>query len=876
MIGKTISHYKIIEKLGGGGMGVVYKAQDLKLDRFVALKFLPPELTRDEESKQRFIHEAKAASALEHTNICNIHEIDETDDGQIYIVMSSYEGETLKKKIERGPLKIDDAIDIIIQISEGLSRAHEKEIIHRDIKPANIFITEKGVVKILDFGLAKVSGQTQLTQMGTTVGTVAYISPEQARGEKVDYRTDIWSLGVVLYEMLTGQLPFKGDYEQAVMYSIMNEQPEPMTGLRTGVPMELERITNKTLAKSPDERYQHVDEIEADLKILKKELETPGKVQPLKVVVEESRKKRFPKEPEKKPVWHLPAYALAVLTIVVLGVIFYSKIFKDSSIPVEDQVNLKSVAVLPFTTITRAEEDEIFSAGIYDDILTQLAKIRDLKVISRTSVVRYKDTQKSMREIADELNVANILEGSVRRVGNRIRVVAQLIKADTDEHLWAETYDRDYTDIFAIQSDIAKKIALALKGTLTPEEKSYIEEIPTANMDAYDYFLKGNYYWYTKTTKESFLKAVEMYEKAIELDPDFALAYARVSVVHITLYNILSWDHTKERRQQAKTTLERAMQLDPDHPEVHFAAGEYYHRIIRDYDRALNEYEVAFQGHPNDGEIAGELGDIYRHLGIWDKAEEYLLKAYELSPQGLYVAFDVAQYYHYQRKWQSAERYYNKAINADPEQEYNYGWKALNYLFGYGDMDKAKTTLEEGMKNVDPSLLARYRFWAEIYSRRYEQALKIVSSDPVPRDRSLFKGIAYYFLKKDSSAKVEFDSARVIYEQIPKDDHPSNATIQGSLGIVYAGLGMKETAIREGKKDVELLPVKKDAKLGPWRLWDLAKIHLMIGEYDLAIDEIEYLLSIPSPVSKWVLKLDPLLDPVRSNPRFQKLINKKG
>lgn len=272
MIGKTISHYKIIEKLGGGGMGVVYKAEDTKLDRFVALKFLPPELTRDEESKKRFIHEAKAASALEHTNICNIHEIDETDDGQIFIVMSSYEGETLKKKIERGPLKIDDAIDITMQIAEGLSRAHEKEIIHRDIKPANIFITEEGVAKILDFGLAKVTGQTQLTQMGSTVGTVAYISPEQARGEKVDHRTDIWALGIVFYEMITGQAPFKGDYEQAILYSIINEEPTPLKKVNPSIEPELVRIVDKSLKKDPESRYSSVEEILKDFKSYKESL----------------------------------------------------------------------------------------------------------------------------------------------------------------------------------------------------------------------------------------------------------------------------------------------------------------------------------------------------------------------------------------------------------------------------------------------------------------------------------------------------------------------------------------------------------------------------------------------------------------------------
>ena len=293
LIGKTISHYKILEKLGAGGMGVVYKAQDAKLDRFVALKFLPPHLSQDEENKKRFIHEAKAASALDHPNICTIYEIDQTEGGQMFIAMACYEGESLKEKIDRGPMAIEEAIDVATQISRGLTKAHSKDIVHRDVKPANIMITERGEIKIVDFGLAKLSGRTQLTKEGTTLGTVAYMSPEQTQGATVDNRTDIWSLGVVLHEMLTGQQPFAGDYEQAVMYSIMNEEAEPLTGLRSGVPMELERVVKKTLAKNPDERYQRVDELLVDFKSLGRELQTvksqtrPAKIKP------ERRKRLF-------------------------------------------------------------------------------------------------------------------------------------------------------------------------------------------------------------------------------------------------------------------------------------------------------------------------------------------------------------------------------------------------------------------------------------------------------------------------------------------------------------------------------------------------------------------------------------------------------
>ena len=470
MIGKTISHYKILEKLGEGGMGDVYKAEDTNLDRIVALKFLPMEMTRDKDMKTRFIHEAKAASALDHPNICTVFEVGETEEGQLFISMGYYEGETVEEKIKHNPLEIDEALDITIQVAQGLDKAHKKKIIHRDIKSANIIITKDGTVKIVDFGLAKLAGQTRVTKDGSTLGTAVYMSPEQTLGKEVDLRTDIWSLGVVLYEMLTGLIPFKGDYEQAVVYSIMNEEQKPPTSLRTGVPMELERLVNKALAKDPNERYQHLDEFIVDLKHVKKEPE------------KEKTEAQVPPPPtlaDQIPAWKkpIPIVVSAFVLIVMVGVLLNS-IFNNPEpevVPVIPQINLKSIAVLPFTSIDRTEEGEIFCDGMHDDILTQIAKIGDLNVISRTSVMRYRDTDKSMKEIAKELGVGTILEGSVRRVGEKVRIVAQLINAKTDNHMWAETYDRDYADIFAIQTDVAENIASALKATLTPEEISSIE-----------------------------------------------------------------------------------------------------------------------------------------------------------------------------------------------------------------------------------------------------------------------------------------------------------------------------------------------------------------------------------------------------------------
>ena len=871
MIGQTISHYRIIEKLGEGGMGVVYKAEDTKLKRTVALKFLTTQAVGSEEEKIRFIHEAQAAAALSHSNICTVYEIDESE-GQSFIAMEYIEGQSLKEKIETGPLKLDEATDIAMQVSEGLQRAHEEGVVHRDIKSGNVMVTEGGQVKIMDFGLAKLTGQTKLTKTGTTVGTVAYMSPEQARGETIDHRTDIWSLGVVLYEMVTGQLPFKGEYEQAVVYSIMNEEPEPMTALRTGVPMELERITNKTLAKSPGERYQHGDEIEADLKILRKELETPGKIQPLKVGVEEPREKRFPKEPEQKPVWRLPAYVLAVLVLVVAGVVFYPTIFKDSSIPVEEQVDPKSVAVLPFSSITKTEDAESFTDGIHDDILTQLVKIRDLRVIARTSVIKYKNTDKRISEIGKELGVASVLEGSVRRAGGRIRIVSQLIDVKTDEHLWAETYDRDYTDIFAIQSDVAQKIAIALKATLTPEEIVYIEEKPTDNMEAYDYFLKGKHFWTTYATKEGNQKAVDMFDKATELDPNFTLAYAWASIVHSVFYRVLIWDHTQARKELAKSALDKALALDPDHPQVHYAKGVYQEWCLKDYNSALREYEIAFSGEPNNSEIAQDLGVIYMRSGNWEKAEETLLKAYELNPLGFNSAYRIGRFYLHQRQFDRAQHYLNLAIQSDPEQAHYYRRKAFNYLDGFGDIKKARSLLKEAEMNVpNPEYFLLAQFRTEIYARDYSKALSYAKERKKIDSGTLSVGRAYYYLGEEKLAQEEFESLRVYYED-KIEEEPENASFHSSLGQVYAYLGLKEKAVAAGKKGTNLLPVVKDHYAGPDRVSSLAIIYILTGEQELAIESIEYLLSIPGFLTRWNLRLNPVFDPIRDNPRFQQLI----
>ncbi len=421
MIGKIISHYKIIEKLGGGGMGVVYKAEDTKLKRLVALKFLPLDLTRDEEAKERFVHEAQAASALDHPNICAIHEIDENEDGRIFICLAYYEGETLKKKVASGQLSVASAIDIAMQTAQGLARAHEAGITHRDIKPANLMITNRGEVKIVDFGLAKLVGRTQLTKAGMTVGTVAYMSPEQTRGTEVDHRTDIWALGVVLYEMISGQLPFKGEYEQAVVYSILNEEPKPLIPTRQDTPMELQGIVTKALAKDRAERYQHVEEILADLKHISRASESRP--------VGTTKTRR----PNRKRVLLYGSIASFLILLVVGKIYFFY----------ERSETIDAIAVLPLANLSGDPNQEYFADGMTEALISDLGQIEALRVISRTSVMQYKGGTKPLPAIGRELNVDAVVEGSVQSSGNRVSISVRLIVAETEKRLWSESFERD-------------------------------------------------------------------------------------------------------------------------------------------------------------------------------------------------------------------------------------------------------------------------------------------------------------------------------------------------------------------------------------------------------------------------------------------------
>ena len=537
--------YKIVEELGHGGMGIVYKAEDLKLKRSVALKFLPPHLLDAPDLKERFIIEAQAAAALNHPNICTIYEVGE-DEARPYIAMEFVDGETLKDRLRKGPLKTDPALAIASQVAAGLGEAHHKGIIHRDIKSANIMVTAKGQAKVMDFGLAKLRGGSSLTKSQTTIGTVAYMSPEQARGLDLDARTDIWSLGVVLYEMLGGKLPFHGDHDQAVIHQIVHTEPALLRKLRPDLPSGLEEIVGQALAKRPASRYQTMEELREDLEAVADGLK------PLKAKAQAS-------EPER------------------------------------------SIAVLPFINDSPDQGNTYFINGVMEEILGNLQKIKALRVISRTSVERYRDRKKSVREIADELGVNYIVEGSAQKFGSVFRMRAQLIMAERETHLWGESFQRkiaDVEDIFDIQISIAESIAEALRAVISPEEKRRIEKIPVADIEVYDQYLKARSYW-ADFTRESLAKAIEYLTSAIEKNPGWAPLYAGLAEVWIWIQQV-GWEPPSVAGPKILENLDKAMALDPDLGEVHYQSAVIAQLVEWDLDKSEKEFLKSLAINPNN------------------------------------------------------------------------------------------------------------------------------------------------------------------------------------------------------------------------------------------------------------------------------------
>jgi TolB-like protein/Tfp pilus assembly protein PilF len=956
IVGQTIGHYKISEPIGTGGMGEVYLATDIIAGRKAALKLLPFRFTGDAERLKRFQQEAHAVVGLNHPNILTVYEIGE-EHSIHYIASELIEGETLRQRLMRGPIQLSEAVDIAIQVASALAAAHERGIVHRDIKPENIMLRPDGYVKVLDFGIAKLAEQEVPvttprdealllveTSLGSVLGTVRYMSPEQACGAHVDKATDIWSLGAVLYEMVTGHVPFTGDTPREVMSSILEKEPPPLTRYIARAPAELQQIISKTLRKDRGQRYHSARELLEALKDLRRKLEFESfsgngffeevkrrKVYRVALAYIIAAAGIIQLASAVFPAWDLPGWALRLVIVslligfplaLILGWAFdvtsqgirttprampgthrrrYVIMLVAAGVIISAAAGFillprvstykidKSIAVLPFENLSKGEENAFFAGGVQDEILTNLAKVADLKVISRTSVMKYKSgLERNLSEIAKTLGVSHVVEGSVQRAGDRVRVNAQLIDARNDTHLWAEHYDRDVADVFAIQSEIAQQIASQLRATLSAEEKAAIAERPTADPVAYAYYAKANEMdiysnWEGVENEKNAKQRVELLEKATQRDPNFALAYCDLAKAQIDVENF----------ELAKKAAETALRLRPDLAESHLALARYcwlapdsISGLDREahYDRAREELAIVRHKLPNNPEALLIEAVIGRRQNRWDTSLANLRRANELDPQNGEVAFRLAQIYFEMRRYSELEQFIRKgAARRGPlgPLEDPFNWLARTKL-AQGDPIAAQSLLEQLPPEYSPGWgTLDVRFNAALYLRDYDAVNRVIAATPAREADQTFggpsgwaEGLVARARGDKQKALAAFAAAREKMEAT-RGDKPKDVDYFADIARLDAGLGRKEEAIREAHRALELLPIAKDSLNGPGHVAILALVYAWTGEGDRALEQLEKIATIPgNPLTPTYgdLLLNPCWDDLRSDPRFDKVV----
>jgi serine/threonine protein kinase/tetratricopeptide (TPR) repeat protein len=855
-IGQKVGSYEIIEVIGRGGMGIVYLARDTRLKRSVAVKSIPTKFIDDATARMRFKREAEVLASLNHPSIAIIHDIIEQDKDTNYLVLEYVPGETLAERIARDALTLEEARSVGRQIAEAVAAAHRQGVIHRDLKPGNIKITPEGRVKVLDFGLAKsFTGEEKhpditATEPGHVIGTPAYMSPEQARAQATDQRTDIWSFGCILFQMLSGKLPFEGQTATDTLVHII-EYPPDWDLLPEGIPENIRAVLRHCLEKDPERRLADIAEAVVEI----------GETSSVPVTTPLVSKATKPRR---------VAMLIAAVIIAVLCAVAIRFTLTQQSL---------LLVVLPFENQGPAE-DEFFANGIRDAIAASLASIHDLDVIARESAMHYKDSKKSTAQIAQELKANYVLRTTIgpehpSDPNGRVIMIPCLVRAD-GANRWSHTYGTDMAGISQMQSDIAEQVTQAVDIMLLEPERRALASLPTEDSDAYLLYLQGNdYYGGGRDNKDHTETAIGMYREAVKLDPNFTLAYTRLSRAYLRKFRN---DSSDEHLVRAWDNANKAFQLSPELPETHKALGSCYYHGHQNYDRALQHFTIARKGLPNDGPLLAAIAYIQRRRGTFEEAAATLEEAYRLSPRDRGILRNLGETFLCMRDYPKAEFYRNRWIKLFPDNADAYIHKAWYYLIAEGNTDKARAVLQNAEENFESTgPFARTLATIELCEGQYPEALAL-SPEPEGTDKSYWSAskarrIAkiYAYMERDAQVKKYYNKARTILESLITED-PNRIKYYSSVGKVYAGLGQKEDAIREGLLAVEMLPVEKDAMVGVRYVEALACIYAMVGELDKAIDQIEYLLSIPGQLSKPFLKIDPDWKPLWELPRFKQLV----